>query len=60
MKKPVLLIALIPVQLVGLFFCAEQLTHSQKDAWNLVGIVGGISIVTWLMVMLAQRLNKPN
>jgi hypothetical protein len=60
MKKPILLLALIPLQLVFIFFTIEQLTHSQKYAWRGVGTVVGISIVMGLAILLGKKLNKPN
>ncbi len=60
MKKPILLIAMVPIELVLIFIGVEQLTGSQETAWRMVGIVGGISIMLGLVVFLAQKLNKPN
>lgn len=59
MKNTGLLIALIPINLVMIFFATKQLSGSQETAWRMVEITGGIGIVIGFVIFLVQKLNKP-
>ena len=59
-RRGILLIALFPFQMAAIFLCVEQLSGSEKTAWRMVEITGGMCIVVGLVIFLSKKLNKSN
>jgi hypothetical protein len=55
----ILTIALIPTNVVGIFWATKLVSGSEKTAWRMLEITGGVCIVVWLAIFLGKKLNKP-
>jgi hypothetical protein len=59
MKKPIILVALIPINLILAFYCFSNLSRTHKDAWTLAGWMAGLSIVMGIAIFIGIKLKKP-